>query len=208
MSRGVCYVAYGLKARKEFEMSSRSLMHFNNQIPALLADGKVDGRAKYVRFPQPERYTSVQKSRWAKVNLDRWSPYRHTLYLDADTRVRGDVSTGFDVLDDDFDLVICPSIQQDRDILHHVGEAEREQTLQEIGCNEVLQLQAGVFWFRKSPEMRALFEAWREEWLRYEDQDQAALLRALNRKPVRIWVLSNVWNGGAIIDHRYGKARS
>jgi hypothetical protein len=187
-------------------MSVKTLQHFNNTIPALLTDRKVNGRAKYVHFPQPPDYTNVQKSRWAKVNLDNWSPFDHALYLDADTRVRGDISLGFRVLDDGFDLVICPSIQQGNDSLHHVGADDKERTLSAIGYDDALQLQAGVFWFRKSDAMHALFQAWREEWLKFEEQDQGALMRALHKRPVKMWVLSNVWNGGAVIDHRHGRA--
>lgn len=206
LTRGICYVVYGFKARNEFQMSSRTLQHFNKIITALVADDKVNGRTKRIRFTQPEHYTNIQKSRWAKVNLDQWSPFQQTLYLDADTRIRGDVSLGFDILNDGFDLVICPSIQQANNILHHVGEDDKEHTLQSIGYDDALQFQGGVFYFRKSRAMRALFETWREEWLRFENQDQGALIRALHRQSVKIWILSNVWNGGAIICHRHGQA--
>jgi hypothetical protein len=187
-------------------MSSKTLQHFNNSKLALVTDRNANRQARRVNFPQPPHYTKIQQSRWAKVSLDQWSPFAHTLYLDADTRIRGDVSAGFNILADGFDLVICPSIQQGNDSLHHVGADDKERTLSTIGYDDALQFQGGVFWFRKSDAMRALFRAWREEWLKFEEQDQGALMRALHRCPVKMWVLSNVWNGGAVIDHRHGKA--
>jgi len=47
----------------------------------------------------------------------------------------------------------------------------------------------------------------RAEWLRFRDQDQAALLRALAIAPVRAWLVGHPWNGGALVDHRFGACR-
>ncbi len=158
-------------------------------------------------FEQPAPgMISAQASRWAKVNLDNISPYERTLYLDADTRTQADLSAGFDMLEDGFDLVITPSSNQGEDCLWHVQEPERQQTIDELGYLP-LQLQAGVFFFRKSTAVLTFFEAWREEWERYRDQDQAAFLRALKRCPLKMWLLGRPWNGGSLIDHRFGACR-
>ena len=71
----------------------------------------------------------------------------------------------------------------------------------------MLQLQGGMMFWRKNERTRAFFQAWREEWERWKGQDQAALLRALHRTPLKLWLLSNEWNGGSLIEHRYGAAR-
>ncbi len=144
--------------------------------------------------------------RWAKLNLDQLSPYDPTLYLDADTRVHGDARAILSILGDGYDLAVAPSTKQGTEALWHIAEDEREATFAELG-RDLLQLQGGVIAFRKTAEVHALFAAWREEWQRWRDQDQAALLRALYRCPVRLWLLSNEWNGGALIEHRYGAAR-
>jgi hypothetical protein len=154
----------------------------------------------------PPGMNSVQMSRWAKVNLDQWAPSADTLYLDADTHVLSDaIMVGFDILDDGWDMVITPSDKQDDQWLWHCDEHDREATRNEVGPST--QLQAGVFWFRKSERVAEFFRAWREEWLRFKGQDQGALLRALERCPIRVWLLGYPFNGGAVVAHNYGMAR-
>jgi hypothetical protein len=148
-------------------------------------------------------------ARWAKLNLDQLSPYEYTLYIDADTRVHGNVTVGFDILADGWDLAIAPSHRQGCDCLGHLLADDRQRTFETVGCQEPLNLQAGVFFFRKGEPVHKLFKVWRACWSAFEDQDQGALLRALARAPVRAWMLSNEWNGqrGKIVEHRFGAAR-
>jgi len=110
------------------------------------------------------------------------------------------------VLADGFDLVLAPSVNQGAKVLEHIEVPERLETFDFIGNPEPLQLQAGVFWFNRQ-RCAKLFEAWRDEWQKHRSQDQAALLRALDREPVRVHVLDRAWNGGSIIEHKFGAAR-
>lgn len=182
-----------------------SLLHRHTTLEvASVGDGPVMGRQA---FTQPLDFDKVRRSRWAKVNLDRWSPFCSTLYLDADTRIYTDVSAGFEILDAGWDMAISYSIQQGDASLRHIGEADRQATLRALCCAEVLQLQAGVMFFDKSVIVKRFFSAWRQEWSRFEGQDQGALLRALERVPLRVWLLGREWNGGTIIGHRFGMAR-
>jgi len=72
--------------------------------------------------------------------------------------------------------------------------------------HRILSLQGGVFFFRKSPQAHAFFESWRQEWGRFGDQDQGAMLRAMALSPLRVWLLGRPWNGGAVIGHLFGRA--
>lgn len=144
--------------------------------------------------------------RWAKVNLDALSPWSYTLYLDADTRIHGVLESGWAILRSGWDIAIAPSTVQGGDILWHVDEEERAATIAELGY-QPLQLQGGVIFFRKCEAVKDFFAAWREEWERWRGQDQGALLRAMHRSPVRMWMLGRDWNGGALIQHRYGAAK-
>ena len=198
VSRGVCYIAYGWRAVKEAGYSIATLRQ-HNDLPVTVIGERING-AHHIEFGD----NGI--GRWAKVNLDRLSPYDYTLYLDADTRVHGPIGAGFDALHGGWDISICPSTKQGSEALWHVDAEERTATYLEVGAN-LLQLQGGVFFFRKSPQVHTLFAAWREEWQKWRGQDQAALLRALHRRPVRLWLLDNDWNGGALIEHRYGAAR-
>ena len=197
--RGVVYIAYGWRAVKEAGYSIKTLRQ-HNDLPVTVIGERVDG-TEHIAFDD-----RASMGRWGKCNLDKITPYQRTLYLDADTRVHGVLQAGFGILDGDWDVAMSPSKVQGDDILWHVGDEEREATYRELGRN-LLQLQGGMMFWRRNERTTALFQAWREEWERWKGQDQAALLRALHRTPLRLWLLSNEWNGGSLIEHRYGAAR-
>lgn len=180
--RGIVYVAFGENAREEAAMSIAALRPRYDGLITVISSEPLPG-AHFIRFDDP-RFGA----RWAKLNLDLLTPYDQTLYLDADTRPRTDCAQWFEILADGFDVVIAESTMQGQKALWHVDEAEREETLDGFGFTP-LQLQAGVFAFRRSEAVVALFAAWREEWR--GGQDQAALLRALARAPVKLWVVSH-----------------
>lgn len=195
ISVGVVYVVYGNQARHEAEQSIASLLKYNDLPVKVITE---------YQFDQDQFKADEQKSRLAKVHLPQLVDFDKVLYLDADTRIRGDITAGFDLLDD-WDLAIAPSKNQGNDLFRHIkNEVEKEQTLRELGNYWPLQLQCGVIWFNRV-RCTSLFEEWRTEYLRYNDQDQAAFLRALNKCPVKIWLLGRDWNGGKLIEHRFGR---
>lgn len=189
-SLGVVYIAVGDAARNEYERSRNAI-----NLEHVVLTNKIDG------------LNNVQSSRWHKTSLYEQSPFEHTLYLDADTRVKGDISVGLKALRAGWDMVIVPSSNQGKDFLWHVGADERERTQGELGY-PALQLQGGVFWFRRNERVQRFFALWRQEWRRWQGQDQAALLRALQRQPLKIWLLGLPFNGGAVIGHLFGRARA
>ena len=154
------------------------------------------------------RLSDKQRSRLAKVRLFSWTPYKDTLYLDADTRVQGDISAGFDILDDGWDMAMTPSANQPGDgfWLWHVGDEEREETRRYYDT-EPIQLQGGMFFVRRNDWTRTLCDAWTDEWRRWGDEDQGALLRAMKACPVRLWMLGRDWNGGELVNHLFGRTR-
>lgn len=185
---GVIYIAIGSQAQAEAQESIKSLRQ-HNDLPITIID-KLDNPGK--------------GARWAKLNIDLLTDYDKVLYLDADTRIKGDITTGFRILDE-WDLAIAPSCNQDDKIFQHIKTGEKLQTIRELGYIP-LQLQAGVMFFDRL-KCKELFEQWRKEWLRWKNQDQAALLRALSQCPVRIWLLGQEWNGGKLIEHLFGRCR-
>lgn len=202
MSIGVCYVAYGANAVRECGMSIRALRHWHDW-PVTVIGEKVIDADQYIEFKQRD-----DGGRWAKITADRLSPYECTLYLDADTRPRGNLEHGFELLSNGWDMAITTSEHQNgHDYMWHIDEKERNTTMLELGY-QPLQLQGGMMFFRKSARIHALFAAWRNEWVRWRDKDQAALARALARVPVRLWILGAAYNGGALIAHLHGKARA
>jgi hypothetical protein len=151
-------------------------------------------------------YTDTQCSRWAKVTLLDWTPYDVTAYLDADTQVYQPIEAGFHAIEDGWDIALTPSQNQGEQVLWHVAEPERSATLAGLPL-DVLQLQAGVMFFARNARTRALWARWRIEWERYKGQDQGALLRALHACPVKVWLLGQPFNNGAVIGHHFGTIR-
>ena len=98
---------------------------------------------------------------------------------------------------------MVPSKPQHDDMLRHLKKDERRRTIEELPLDP-LQLNTGVMWF--GPGSAPLFELWREEWNRWKDKDQGALLRALYRHPVNVAVLGwpYNWMNGDIVEHRFG----
>lgn len=204
---GVVYVVYGKASRAEAAPSITSLRAANDY-PVVVVGEAVSGADDHISFPALVGEGDIPASRWAKLNLDLISPFRHTLYLDADTRVRGDLGPGFRLLADGWDIVIAPSGRQGGDVMGHLPVEDRAYTLGVLDNPLPLQWQAGVFYFARE-RVGGTFAAWREEWARFRGQDQGALLRALTAEPARVWALGDVWNrpGGEVVEHLFGRAR-
>lgn len=197
-TRGVCVVTTGIAAERAFNTRLRPSLG-NWSIEQWQTD-------KPIGYTMPHHYNLMQQSRYAKVTLLDWTPFDYSCYLDADTQVYGDLQVGFDILADGWDMVITPSENQGDGWLWHIPDSERQKTKWELG-EQFTQLQAGVFFVAKNARTRALWVAWRAEWLRYEGQDQGALLRAFYQYPVKVWLLGRPWNGGAVIGHHFGSIR-
>lgn len=199
MSVGIVYVAYGANAISEATASIASLKK-HNDLPVCVVGEKPISDAQFVKFDEPGA-----GARWAKLNIDRLVDWDKVIYLDADTRVNTSLSPLLKLLDA-FDLVLTASINQGHALMSNIKGEERGATLQELGNPYPLGLQAGVMAFDRL-RCHNLFNAWREEWQRWGDQDQAALLRALNKEPVKVWLLGRCWNGGELIEHLFGRAK-
>lgn len=194
MTTGIVQIAIGERAKSEQRSSAASLRPYG--LPVKVITQNVAG------------LDAVQSSRYHKTHLDQLTPFDRTLYLDADTRIVGDITKPFGVLDDGWDIALCPSTNQVvSEHLWHVSAEERDATYLQLGF-VACQLQAGVIYFAKNERVECLFVAWRNEWQRWQGQDQAALLRALQQVPVKVWLLGRVYNGGSVIQHLFGRARS
>ena len=70
--------------------------------------------------------------------------------------------------------------------------------------------------FQRCAATKRFFKAWQTEWQRFGKRDQGALLRALYKNPLRLYLLTNHWNasdrypdidGEVAIWHHNTKAR-
>jgi len=196
--RGVVYVALGRKAQIEAGLSILGLLEHNRMLNHVITEppnGLPD-------------LTTEQQAHWAKVNMDKLSPYDSTLMLDADTRIHGKLELGFKLLQKGWDIVMVPStLPSSKDILWNLSSTERDYTFQALGTWRHIMLNTGVFYFKKNNRTKALFELWRQEWLRFKDRDQGAFLRALRHRPVFMWLLGHPYNGlkGEVVEHLFGR---
>ena len=200
---GVAYVAFGARAAREAEQSIASLRMFHDWPIATISDAPIAG-CEHVPYER-----AGWGARRAKVNLNNLVPasWDAFLYLDADTRVCGDLSAGWGILADGWDIAITASQYQERDWLWHIPDVERAE-MEARGMRLTgLVYQAGMWFAARNERTDALFAAWAAEWEHYQREDQGALLRALRRAPVRVWLLGRDYNGGALVEHLFGRAR-
>ncbi len=198
--RGAVYVAFGEAAMKQAKEAIGEFKKYHDIPVATVSERPIAG-AQHLPFSDPGN-----GARWAKLNINKIVPWDHILYMDADTRVRGDISSGFDIVEDGWDMAIVPSKKQLlSDILWHVVSEEKEYTYESVKNPWPLQLQGGLWWFNKLTTEK-FFETWREEWKRWGAADQGALLRALHRCPIRLWVMGRMFNDGELVEHHYGWA--
>lgn len=194
LDRCAAFVAIGSKARQELAQAEKSFRKTSDDA-ILVNSNSVDGM------------TDKQASRCAKVNLLEWTQNTEQIaYMDADTRTYSDIGAAFGALDNGFDLCVCPSKNQGSDAFWHIAEDERFETVREVGYVP-LQIQCGVMFVRRDARTEMLFNEWAHEWQRWQNEDQAAFVRALHKAPVRMWLLGYPWNGGAVIGHRFGACR-
>lgn len=196
-------MAYGENARNEARLSIQTLQAIHDWPVLVVSDEPFELPGVDFHYAPNDDPSFRQR----KLDANILAPWDYTLYLDADTRVVQAIDAGFAILEDGWDMVIIPSANQGRDVLWHLNPEERLETVEGLKGAE-LQLQGGVFWFRKCEEIDVFFRQWREEWEQWQGQDQGALLRALHRMPINVWLLGRPFNGGAAIQHRFGKAAS
>ena len=207
---GVIYVAFGPAAEHEARKSIASLRKFHNWPIACASpcDLNVKGVEHITTLrTHPDNATMA---RAVKTSLWYTSPseWEQVLFLDADTRVRGDVSFGFKALTNGWEFVIVsrPIPLHQARTLWHVSEEERNYTFESLGNPQPLMLNSGVIYFRRTPRVKQFFDAWHWEWEFFKGKDQGALLRALRNYPVSMLILGQPYNGGEVIEHLQGKA--
>ena len=211
MTQGAVWIAYGRPALREARKAIEAYQEFLPEATTVAAPVALicEALTPLRNVQHVIREDISWGARQSKVMLDLISPFDYTLYMDADTRVKSPaIFKGFEMLKAGWDMVMAPSYRQGSDVFGHIDQIERTYTFSTLSNKQAIQFQAGVMWFSKSPNVASLFEVWRDEWNVYKHHDQAALARAIDKIPVKIWVLGKGWNSsrGAIVDHLFGRA--
>lgn len=192
---GIYVVAFGEPAR---ECATRCIAavkaHEPNLPMALVSDRPLGGEDVFIEQPDADI-----GARTAKLKVYDLAPaeWEYVLYLDADTEPREPFGFLLDVLRDGWEFVICKDMQRfalARTMIRPDNRPEATATWAEVGSDEVLQYNGGVFAFRRCGRVKTFFDRWTNEWQRWAKRDQGALLRAMHSDPLRMYVLSNMWN--------------
>ncbi len=192
---GMYCVAYGGQAR---ECARKLMASFKRHMPgipvALVGDTPLGYEDVFVQQPDGDIGGRGAKTRIWELAPPEWE---HVLYLDADTEVIADIGFLFQLLADGWDAVFCYDAAERklaRKMVRPDNQDECLATFDLLGTDEILQLNGGVFAFRRNPQTEKFLRAWHTEWARYGKRDQAALDRALYSNPVKVYVLGQEWN--------------
>ena len=193
--RGVLYVAYGKPARKCARSAVKSFKTYMPDIPvAVVSDEPLGVCDAFIQHADIDIGGRDPKTQIYDLAPRDWE---YVMYLDADTEVIASSYFLWQLLEDGWDMVICRNPAK-----YHVARMmarpdnsdECQETFRQTGSDEVMQLNGGVFAFQRNPRTEAFFHAWHAEWKLYGKRDQGALLRALWKHPVKLYVLGNEWN--------------
>jgi hypothetical protein len=219
---GMVYLAFGSSSAKGALVSYQSLLQLGVKIPVInigtvsMPDIPLlpwNGRSPW----HPEEGEGKFYAGEIKPFLCDLSPFDYTLYIDADTEFYGSPIPGFERLAE-FDI-----LGREHEIKIRTALSWKESwwsrrgifnTIEYLGERAPL-FNTGVMFFRKTPDVRELFQDWYFEWLKYPVWDeQLALMRAIATHPeIKKGLLTVQWNGkermqDQVIRHFFGSGRS
>jgi len=193
--RGLYVVAFGGPSRRCAVTAIKTFKAHMPDVPvALVSDRPLGPEDITIKRPDLDIGGRSLKTQIYDMAPPEWTDI---LYLDADTETVAPVPYLFDILDDGWDMAIC--VNPDRyHLARHMGRPDSQEetrvTLEQIGSDELIQYQGGVFVFRRNQRTAEFFRSWHEEWQIWGKRDQGALLRAMHKNPLRLWLLGNEWN--------------
>jgi len=188
MSKGVIYIARGKKCNDEAIRSAASLKDKSPGMSATIFS------TEEIKSPLFDKIIPIEKEDLSdkgpyleKVKHMYSSPYEHTLFLDSDTFVCGDISELF-VLLEKFDVA--------------AAHAELRQSYEVKWSPQCFpDLNTGVILFKKSPAVLAAFSEWFALYKEYVKKiegihicDQAAFREVLYKNNLKIAILTPEYN--------------
>lgn len=193
---GIFYVAYGEPALDCVKRAIASAKKYLPDIPVCLVSDKSGyGEDIFVEYPDSDIGARSVKTQIYELAPKEWE---YILYLDADTEiVSSDVNNFFQWLHDGWEFVICINPAQyvlAREMSRPDNQQEIKKLFEMFGTDEMLQVNGGVFSFRRNDRTKHLMNTWHKEWQKYGKRDQAALDRSFFNEPVKMLVLGNEWN--------------
>jgi hypothetical protein len=182
---GVLYIAFGKRFINEAFASAKNVKLHSNVSTALFCDREV-GNAL---FDYTERINPEHKR--AKVDVLGSSPFKKTLYLDADTVVLRDISEIF-ILLDRFDVVGT----------HDYSRKKAEWAKKICEYDEIPyafpEINGGVLGFKTNAQESKFLDLWRKKFWEYRKctrgMDQPALRMAAWESGANLYILPTEFN--------------
>ena len=181
-SMGVVYIATGEKYVRAAAKSAESVKKHCNNIRIHLFTDISDFRHEFI-----DGVTVIeQPHRRSKVNYLFKSPYGRTLYLDADTRVVGNIEDVFNLLDN-FDIALA-----------HAHQRNHPATLEKWNTNipySFPQMNGGVVLFRMNTRVESMLKQWRDAYHTAGfKKDQTTLRELIWNSDLRLTILPPEYN--------------
>jgi len=159
-STGVIYLATGEKYLKEAIYSCKTLKKHNKVEVTLFSD---ESGSEYILKHAPDKifdFVKITRFKYkgfkAKIEILTYSPYKHTLFIDTDTEIRGNVLEPLKHLNEyDFALAGMRWLDFTKKIPLFLGY---EKPLLER--SDIKVLNTGVIYFRKNEKVISFLNFW------------------------------------------------
>jgi hypothetical protein len=177
-TKGIMYIAVGQEHLDLAIKSAESVLKFNPT-----ANIKILANAPSTDLITDISHLVIFKSGWKKdvivafmkTQLNIYSPFDVTLYLDNDIRCVGDLSDVWQYCGDwlAVSLAFNPILPTDKSTDPEV--VKTKECLGVIG--NYTQYNTGVFLFQKLAHTKELFNQWREQWREFRNHENMAFTR-------------------------------
>lgn len=151
---GVIYVAFGRVYLAQALFSLQTLRKFNPNLSVCIVTNVPDVEISDINvivkyFDEPSSH-----SRFYKTDLYELSPFEKTIFIDADTEVKCDLSICSDLLTE-YDLLIRPEPLSIGDLSSEKKPKEKFEILKRYG-----EFNSGVMLFKKTELVKEFFSRW------------------------------------------------
>jgi lipopolysaccharide biosynthesis glycosyltransferase len=196
-SQGVVYVTTGEDYVKMAAMSAQSVKASCPNLPVhIFTDVDV---SSLNCFDTSTSISNTHAKYGCKVDYFLETPYEHTLYLDADTKVCEDITPMFGLLDR-YDIAIAYDSGRGKYLNKYIGQApvgkgKRQKMYKSQAPSSFLPVNSGVILYKDSIPASKFFQSWKkafhEEGL---EADQFTLRDQLWLSDLKLWILPPEYN--------------
>jgi hypothetical protein len=147
---------------------------------------------KFIRPPTNWKSSPALFSRSIKTDIWQFTTATETLFLDADILPLQPLTPIWQYLEQG-DLAMVLDRQPTIAGCNHINQTERDYTMS-LYPSTTPHFNSGVMLWRKGANTQSLFKAWKREWLQFQQQDQLALVRAIQTTKSEIVRLPQSYN--------------